>query len=169
MKNFHSWLNDLTVELRMNAVLEQPEIVDREEKLGVYKEEATITIEQVVMHPEFTFSGDFDIWSLVKEMIGDELADIMDCCFLNDKLDYDGSLHQAVDGMIDIYYHDIRKWAVDNWDYVEEAMDEGITESITDYHELIQAGQYVYYREKLDKELNSFVEEFNRVLEIIQE
>ena len=66
---------------------------------------------------------------------------------LYEHLDYDGSVHQLIDGSIDIYYYDIRKWAVDNWQFVEDAIEEGLCEGVADYHKLIQAGQYMSLRE----------------------
>lgn len=126
-----------------------------------------ITVQQVIDHDEFSFDGDFDLVGLVEQYISDEDAEMVDTCFLNDKLDYDGSLSEAVDNMIDVYYHSLRKWAVDNWDKVEEAMKEGLTGGVTDYHQLIQAGQYVHYRAQMQEELEEFVTEFERVLDTI--
>ena len=83
---------------------------------------------------------------------------------LRDTLDYDGSLHELVDGMIDIYYHDLRKWSVDNYNYVEDAISEGLADG-TDFHKSIQAGQYLYYSEIMNQELSEIVEEFNELLE----
>ena len=96
----------------------------------------------------------------------DEMKDMMeyklkgdetfaDCHDLYEHLDYDGSVHWLIDGAIDVYYYDIRKWAVDNWAYVEDAMSEGLTEGVTDYHQLIQSGQYV----KLSEEARAATEE----------
>ena len=83
---------------------------------------------------------------------------------LRDTLDYDGSLHELVDGMIDIYNHDLRKWSVDNYTYVEDAISEGLADG-TDFHKSIQAGQYLYYSEIMNQELSEIVEEFNELLE----
>ena len=79
---------------------------------------------------------------------------------------YDGSVHEWVDGMIDIYYHDLRKWAVDNYEYIEEAMDEGLCEGVTDFHKLIQCGQYVYYRQECQEYLEKIAKIMTEVLEI---
>jgi hypothetical protein len=62
---------------------------------------------------------------------------------LYERLDFDGSVHQIIDSNIDIYYYDLRKWAVDNWHWVDDALEEGFCEGVTDYHQLIQAGQYM--------------------------
>lgn len=89
------------------------------------------------------------------------LDDYSDAWELYDDLDYDGSVHELVDGMIDIYYYDIRKWAVDNWEYVEEAISEGLTDGCEDYHKLIQMGQYVYYRNQANDVIEEIYNEHN--------
>jgi len=62
---------------------------------------------------------------------------------LYEHLDYNGSVHEIVDSFIDIYYYDLRKWAVDNYDFIDEAIDSGITGEDADFHKLIQCGQYM--------------------------
>ncbi len=62
---------------------------------------------------------------------------------LYEHLDYSGGVHEIIDSSINVYYYDLRKWAVDNYGYIEEAMEEGFCEGVTDFHALIQAGQYV--------------------------
>ena len=88
-----------------------------------------------------------------------DINDYADAWELNDELDYDGSLHEIIDNMIDIYYYDIRKWAVDNWEYVEDAISDGLCEGVMDYHQLIQTGQYVYYREQANEALEELYKE----------
>ena len=78
---------------------------------------------------------------------------------LYDALDYDGSIHEIVDGMIDIYYIDLRKWSVDNYQYVEDAIEEGLCEGESDFHKLIQCGQYLYYREQANEALEEVFNE----------
>jgi hypothetical protein len=60
------------------------------------------------------------------------------------------SVSEYVDSLIDIYNYDLRKWAVDNYDYVEQAVSEGLvnTENF-DFHGAIQTGQYLYHQEKI--------------------
>mgnify|MGYP000864312793 FL=1 len=53
-------------------------------------------------------------------------------------------LYEYVDGMVDIYNYDLRMWAVDQWEWVEDAVEEGLYEG-SDYHKMIMAGQYQYY------------------------
>ena len=77
-----------------------------------------------------------------------DMENINDASDLIEELDYDGSLHGMIDSYIDIYYYSIRKWAVDNWSYVERAHEEGLVpQEDYDYHKAIQAGQYVYLQE----------------------
>ncbi len=90
-----------------------------------------------------------DVKDLIKEM-NLNLSDFTDQYDLRDTLDYDGSLHSLIDSAIDIYYYDLRKWAVDNYDEIEEAMEEGLTVDVTDFHKLIQIGQYNYLVKEAD-------------------
>jgi hypothetical protein len=72
------------------------------------------------------------------------------------------SVDEAIDGAIDIYYYDLRKWAVDNYDYIDEAIAEGLCEG-ADFHNQIQMGQYVYYSEQMAEfleEVAALVAEF---------
>tara|TARA_R110002126_G_scaffold51848_1_gene141609 strand:+ start:66 stop:389 length:324 start_codon:yes stop_codon:yes gene_type:complete len=67
----------------------------------------------------------------------------------------DGTMNEIIDGHIDIYYYDLRKWAVENWEYVEEANADGLGTNGIDYHKDIQAGQYLYFQALA----NDYVEE----------
>ena len=80
-----------------------------------------------------------------KDIEADGITDIHD---LQEILDYDGTLHSLIDSKIEIYYYQLRAWAVENYDKIEEAMAEGLCEGVTDFHQLIQSGQYVAYREE---------------------
>jgi hypothetical protein len=89
-----------------------------------------------------------------------DLADYNDVYELYNDLEYDGSLHEIIDGSIDIYNYDLRKWAVDNYDYVDQAQDAGLTADDSDYHSRIQTGQYVYYSELANEALEEIFNEF---------
>ena len=89
------------------------------------------------------------------------LSDMENAHEIIDALDYDGILHQIIDSYIDIYYYDIRKWAVDNWEFVEEAIDEGLCDGVSDYHKLIQTGQYVALRGEAYDIVESIYDDFN--------
>lgn len=79
---------------------------------------------------------------------------------LYEEIDYNGSLHEIIDGMIDIYYYDLRRWAVDNWEYIELANEEGINGETTDYHKQIQGGQYMYYQEQANEIIEEIFNEY---------
>jgi hypothetical protein len=89
-----------------------------------------------------------------------DLSDIDSAYNLVDALDYDGTLHEIIDGNIDIYNYDLRKWAVDNWEFVEEAIEEGLTEGLSDYHKLIQMGQYIALRGEANDIVESIYDDF---------
>ena len=83
---------------------------------------------------------------------------------LYEHLDYDGSIHALIDSDIDIYYYDLRKWAVDNWQFVEEAIEEGLCEGVSDYHKLIQAGQYMRLREDAQRYVEELYDDQDGIL-----
>ena len=88
------------------------------------------------------------------------LSDYDDLHDLYEALDYDGSVHELVDSMIDIYYYDLRKWSVDNFNFIDEAIDEGLCEG-SDFHAQIQAGQYLYFRDQANNTIEEIFNEFN--------
>jgi hypothetical protein len=69
-------------------------------------------------------------------------------------------VHELIDGNIDIYNRSLREWAVDNYEYVEEAIAEGLCEGETDFHKLIQAGQYIYFREQANEAIEEIFNDF---------
>lgn len=81
----------------------------------------------------------------------------LDCYSLhNEASDY---IHEIADGRVDIYYYKMRQWAVDNWHHVEDAMEEGLAEGITDYHKLIQIGQFHAMYDELSRDLDNLINE----------
>jgi hypothetical protein len=95
----------------------------------------------------------------VKDLIGEKLTGdetFTDHWELYEHLDFDGSMHELIDSRIEMYNYPLRQWAVDNWEYIEEAISEGLTEGIgDDYHRLIQCGQFM----QLCEEAREVVEE----------
>ena len=85
-----------------------------------------------------------------------EYDDIKDGAFYDCVWDF---IAELADSRVDIYYYDIRKWAVDNWSHVEDAMNEGLTEGVTDYHKLIQIGQFYKIEQDLRDDLYNLIEE----------
>jgi hypothetical protein len=80
---------------------------------------------------------------------------------LYEHLDYDGSLHEIIDSNIDLYYYDLRKWSVDNYNYIEDAIEEGLCEGVSDFHKLIQCGQYLQLREEAQTAVEELFEELD--------
>lgn len=104
-----------------------------------------------------------EILDLIKEtLVGDEKMDCSDVLY--DLLDYSGSLHEIIDSHIDLYYYDLRIWAVENWEYVEEALEEGICEGVNEYHKMIQAGQYMALSEYARCSVDELFNDYNGVL-----
>lgn len=89
-----------------------------------------------------------EVLDLIKQKNVD-INDWDDAHELYEALDYDGSLHELIDSSIDIYYYDLRKWSVENYSYIEDAIEEGLCEGVSDFHKLIQVGQYMYYSEQM--------------------
>ena len=84
---------------------------------------------------------------------------------LYEEINYNGTIHEIVDGHIDIYYYDLRLWAVDNWEYVEDANEQGIGTNGIDYHKDIQAGQYL----KFEQMAVEIIEEIFNEQEILED
>lgn len=89
-----------------------------------------------------------------------DIDNISDSHELFNEIDYNGALHELIDSNIDIYYYDLRKWAVDNWKYVEDAVSQGLVDTSNfDYHSAIQAGQYLQLQEQVNEALKELYTE----------
>tara|TARA_R100001244_G_scaffold36527_1_gene33477 strand:- start:5985 stop:6353 length:369 start_codon:yes stop_codon:yes gene_type:complete len=97
-----------------------------------------------------------------------DLSDYSDEHELYEAIDYDGSMNSIIDSEMDIYYYDIRKWAVDNWEYVEQAIEEGLCEGVSDYHKLIQSGQWVYYSEQAREAVEEIWSDYEELEEAME-
>nr|BAR35129.1 hypothetical protein [uncultured Mediterranean phage uvMED] len=80
---------------------------------------------------------------------------------LYENLDYDGSVHEIVDSNIDIYFYDLREWCVNNYDYIDRALRDGFCDGVTDFHKLIQIGQYVQLEQHSRNMVAELFEEYN--------
>jgi hypothetical protein len=84
-------------------------------------------------------------------------------------LDFSGGVHEIIDSHIDIYYYDLRKWAVDNYHYIEQAMEEGLCEGVTDFHTLIGWGQFVAHTEEAMQIIEDlFNENKNKLFKVVE-
>lgn len=88
---------------------------------------------------------------------------------LYETLDYSGGIHEIIESNIDIYYYDLRQWAVDNYEYIEQAIEEGFCEGVTDFHKLIESGQYVQLSEEAREIVEELYEEFDGKLFNVEE
>ncbi len=83
---------------------------------------------------------------------------------LIDWLEDDSSdvISELADSKVDIYNYDLRKWSVDNYGYIEDAIAEfGIDEKNPDFHKVIQMGQYYAH----SNEFYTLVQEFKDYIE----
>lgn len=112
------------------------------------------TVSQAIKNVKSTinFAANDFLYDVINLLEDSELTsdDVVDQYDLYNELDYDGSLHGLIDGAIDIYSYDLRKWSLDNYNFIEDAIEEGLCEGVSDFHKLIQAGQYVANREEME-------------------
>ena len=100
----------------------------------------------------------------IKELIenkGLNISDYVDSWELIEALDYDGSVQEIANANVDVYYYDLRKWSVENYSYIEDAMEEGLCEGVTDFHALIQVGQYVSFRNEANEIIEQLFKDFS--------
>ena len=116
----------------------------------------------------FDYNGEFldksDLTDLLSNYDFNTKDEILS--FLNDE---DGNyisdnIMELADSKIDCYNYDLRKWAVDNYNYIEDAISEfGINTDKPDFHQMIQRGQYYAY----SNEFYSLVDEFKDYIETL--
>ena len=116
----------------------------------------------------FDYNGEFldksDLTDLLSNYDFNTKDEILS--FLNDE---DGNyisdnITELADSKIDCYNYDLRKWAVDNYNYIEDAISEfGINTDKPDFHQMIQRGQYYAY----SNEFYSLVDEFKDYIETL--
>ena len=94
----------------------------------------------------FEYKGEFldknDLVDLL-EFKGDNfenLENLRDYFNDDDMLDY---ITELSDSKVDIYNYNLRQWSVDNYNYIEDAVEEfGLDPKNFDFHKLIMMGQY---------------------------
>jgi len=101
------------------------------------------------------FEGDYKD-QVIEVLEYQEFEDLKE--WLGDGVNDSGGVDEIVDSLIDIYNYDLREWAVDNYGYIEEAIDEFGTPDKFDYHGAIQLGQYFYYSKYVNECIDSMVE-----------
>ena len=111
---------------------------------------------------KFEYTGEFldktDLQDLLSSQKFGDFQELID--WLED--DSSDMVSELADSKVDIYYYDLRKWSVDNYNYIEDAISEfGIDEKNPDYHALISQGQYYAY----SNEFYILVQEFKDYIE----
>lgn len=86
-----------------------------------------------------------------------DFNELMDYLNDDDRNYISDKISEIADSNISIYSYDLRLWAVDNYGYIEQAIDEGLVDtSKFDFHRAIQAGQYLQNREDLYNQIDEF-------------
>ena len=109
----------------------------------------------------FDYTGEFldksDLTDLLSNYNFNSKDELID--YLNDEDgNYIGdSISELSDSKIDLYNYDLRKWSVDNYNYIEDAISEfGIDTQNPDFHQMIQQGQYYAYSNEFYNLVNEF-------------
>ncbi len=112
-----------------------------------------LNVQKVLNEFESDFKGEI-IEVITYNFTENSLLDLIS--FLEDEINDNGAIDEVIDRQIDIYYYDLRKWFVDNFDYVDQAIEEfGKSDDI---HKDIQMGQHLYYSELVNECVNDIIE-----------
>lgn len=111
---------------------------------------------------KFEYTGEFldktDLQDLLSNQEFGDFQELVD--WLED--DASGTISELAESKVDIYYYDLRKWSVDNYNYIEDAISEfGVDTKNPDFHALISQGQYYAY----SNEFYTLVQEFKDYIE----
>lgn len=111
---------------------------------------------------KFEYTGEFldktDLQDLLSNQKFGDFQELVD--WLED--DASDILSELADSKVDIYYYELRKWSVDNYSYIEDAIQEfGVDTKNPDFHKMIQSGQYYAY----SNEFYTLVSEFKDYIE----
>ena len=124
----------------------------------------------------FEYSGKFlskdDLMDLLSGYSFKDFNELINYLEDNDSNYIGDNIFSLSDSKVDIYYYALREWAVDNYRYIEEAMDEfGMPEKFDfhkfgmpekfDFHRCIAIGQFYAY----NNEFYSLVNEFKSYIE----
>ena len=90
------------------------------------------------------------------------LSDVDQCAvdFISLDTDMDDLISEAADSAIDVYTANLLEWYMVpvNQGYVQQVIDDGLCEGVQDIDKLIQAGQYVAYREEINDHIENIVQ-----------
>ena len=92
----------------------------------------------------------------------DSLIDFLDAYVTGDKLydcrNLEDQMHEYVDGLVPIYYHDITKEWSETGGCHGEAGEQGLIEGETDAYKIMQADLYCYYNDQLSPDYQDFID-----------
>ena len=95
---------------------------------------------------KFEYTGEFldktDLQDLISNQKFGDFQELVD--WLEDGAS--DMTSELANSKVDIYNYDLRKWSVDNYNYIEDAISEfGVDTENPDFHKMIQSGQYYAY------------------------
>ena len=110
---------------------------------------------------DFDYKGEFlnnaNLSDLFDGMKFDDFNEVVDYLEDNDSCCISDVITELSDSMIDIYYYDLRAWSVDNYEYIEDAISEGLTDTKNpDFHKMIQSGQFLAFSNEFYSMTNEF-------------
>lgn len=98
----------------------------------------------------------------LKNGLDDEVLDLFDTGVdYNSNYYIDDMISEVVDSFVDIYNSDLLDWAKNNYEYIEEALDEFGTPTDSngraDFLKMISQGEYLYYDRLFYDNLDDFI------------
>jgi len=88
-----------------------------------------------------------------------DLADYSGVHDLREALDYDGSLHQLIDSNVEIYTHKLWLWAAENYEHVDQAIEEGLADLSKGIVPALMAGHFMQLTEESNEALGEIFKE----------
>ena len=111
---------------------------------------------------KFEYTGEFldktDLQDLISNQKFGDFQELVD--WLED--DASAMISELAGSKVYIYNYNLRKWSVDNYKYIEDAISEfEVDTENPDFHKMIQSGQYLAY----SNEFYTLVSEFKDYIE----
>lgn len=109
----------------------------------------------------FDYKGDFlnsdNLKDLFYGMEFESFGELIDYLNGDDSNYISDKISELSDSIVDVYYYSLREWSVDNYGYIEDAIEEfGVDTKNPDFHKMIQMGQYFAYSQEFYSMVNDF-------------
>ena len=121
----------------------------------------------------FEYSGDFldksDLGDILNNYTFNNKDELIS--FLNDEDEncISDVIMELSDSKVDCYYHSLREWAVDNYNYIEDVISElGVDTNNPDFHKIIQQGQFYAFNNEFYNLISDF-KDYIKTLEFEEE